>query len=149
MSSIQYDSNELHKEIDLIQSCINRMANNSFMCKRWLLSLIVAILALLPENINRKSICIIILLANLCFWWLDTYYLQQEKMFRWKYEWIIKNRPNGNMDYLYDLNPNNNQMWVDHEKRDAYMFKIMLWNKCTTPMYGGILAVCLFMIFLR
>lgn len=58
MSILAYE--QLHKEIDLVQSCISRMANNSFMCKGWLLSLIVAILALLPENINRKSICIII-----------------------------------------------------------------------------------------
>jgi len=140
---------KLCKEIDLVQGCINRMSSNSFMCKGWLLSLIIAILALLPESINRKSICIIILLANLCFWWLDTYYLQQERMFRWKYEWIIKNRPNGNMDYLYDLNPNNNQMWMNHEKCDAYIFKIMFWNKCITPMYGGITLVAIYMAFLR
>ena len=31
---------ELHKEIDLIQGCINRMANNSFLLKGWLVSII-------------------------------------------------------------------------------------------------------------
>ena len=29
---------ELHKEIDLIQSCINRMAGNSFLLKGWVVS---------------------------------------------------------------------------------------------------------------
>ena len=29
---------ELFKEIDLIQGCINRMANNSFLIKGWALS---------------------------------------------------------------------------------------------------------------
>ena len=28
----------IHKEIDLIQSCISRMANNSFLLKGWLIS---------------------------------------------------------------------------------------------------------------
>ncbi|MCD7996380.1 MAG: hypothetical protein LUH21_04005 [Clostridiales bacterium] len=139
----------LHKEIDLIQGCINRMSSNSFMCKGWLLSLIIAILALLPENINRKSICFVILLANMCFWWLDTYFLQQEKLFRWKYEWIIKNRIRGNMDFLYDLNPNNQQMWENHNIQEANLFKLMLLNKCITPMYGGIALVSIFMIIFR
>lgn len=140
---------KLHKEIDLIQSCINRMANNSFMCKGWLLSLIIAILALLPENINKKSICLIILLANLCFWWMDTYFLQQEKLFRWKYEWIIKNRTNENLNYLYDLNPNNMHMWGDHNHSEIFFLKVMLFNKCLTPMYAGIAIISIFMIFLK
>lgn len=39
----------LEKEIDLLQSCINRMAHNSFMVKGWMISLIAVIIALLPE----------------------------------------------------------------------------------------------------
>ena len=31
---------EIHKEIDLIQSCISKMANNSFLIKGWLITLI-------------------------------------------------------------------------------------------------------------
>ena len=29
------DNEIIHKEIDLIQSCISRMANNSFLLKGW------------------------------------------------------------------------------------------------------------------
>ena len=43
---------EIHKEIDLIQSCITRMAQNSFMVKGWFVSLYAVVLALLPEKIN-------------------------------------------------------------------------------------------------
>ena len=39
---------EIHKEIDLIQSCITRMAQNSFMIKGWFVSIYAVILALLP-----------------------------------------------------------------------------------------------------
>lgn len=39
---------ELHKEIDLIQSCINRMSKNSFSCKSWNLTLIAGVFALTP-----------------------------------------------------------------------------------------------------
>ena len=140
---------KLHKEIDLIQASINRMSNNSFMCKGWLLSLIVAILALLPENINRNSICIIILLANLCFWWLDAYYLQQEKLYRWKYEWVIEERTKGNLAYLYDLDPNNHKMWKSNRNKEKVALYKLLFNKCIAPMYGGISTVALYMILLK
>jgi len=36
----------LLKEIDLIQSCIKRMAQNSFIVKGWMLSLITIVLTL-------------------------------------------------------------------------------------------------------
>ena len=42
----------LYKEIDLIQSCINRMAQNSFVVKGWLIALVAVVLALLPEKFN-------------------------------------------------------------------------------------------------
>lgn len=42
---------EIHKEIDLIQSCITRMAQNSFMVKGWFVSLYAVVLALLPEKL--------------------------------------------------------------------------------------------------
>lgn len=43
---------EIHKEIDLIQSCITRMAQNSFMIKGWFVSIYAVILALLPEKVR-------------------------------------------------------------------------------------------------
>lgn len=42
---------ELHKEIDLVQGCINRMAQNSFHIKGWTVTIFAVVLALLPEKI--------------------------------------------------------------------------------------------------
>ncbi|GKX32355.1 hypothetical protein SH1V18_48350 [Vallitalea longa] len=36
----QYLLNEMHKELDLIQGCVNRMASNSFHIKGWAIGLI-------------------------------------------------------------------------------------------------------------
>lgn len=41
----------LHKEIDLIQGVITRMANNSFLLKGWIVSLIAVLLALTKDTI--------------------------------------------------------------------------------------------------
>lgn len=62
------DINEvLYKEIDLVQSCINRMAQNSFLIKGWLITLLTVVIALLPETINLKILCIVGFVTILCF----------------------------------------------------------------------------------
>lgn len=101
----------LYKEIDLIQSCINRMSQNSFMVKGWLLSLIAVILALLPENVNINILCLISFVVIACFWYLDAFFLKIERLYRWKYNWVIMNRLESE-DFIFDLNPHNSKMWL-------------------------------------
>lgn len=135
---------ELHKEIDLIQSCINRMSKNSFSCKGWNLTLIAGVFALTPEKINRFYIGIIILCIDLCFWWIDSFFVLQEQKYRDKYEWVIQKRLEGNTNYLYDLNPNNKNMILEDKKRN--LFKVIC-SPTILPMYGGI-AILLVIFFM-
>ena len=162
MDNIKTVSNEeLHKEIELIQSCITRMASNSFMLKGWLLTLIVAFIALLPENITRFYICLVILLIDLAFWYLDSFYLKQEKLYRWKYEWVITKRLEGNRDFMYNLDPYEKGMWLlnksksknadtnvdKSEKHQPNIIRVMM-TKSLLPIYGGIfISVILLIIF--
>lgn len=133
----------LYKEIDLIQSCINRMAKNSFSCKGWNLTLVAGTFALVPENINKWYICIVILCIDLCFWLLDSFFLLQEQRYRDKYEWVIKKRLEGNNDYLYDLNPCNKNMNLEDKKRNQFK---AAFSPTLLPMYGGIaLLIIVFM----
>ena len=44
----------MDKEIDLIQGCISRMAQNSFIIKGWAITLVAVALALLPETFDAK-----------------------------------------------------------------------------------------------
>lgn len=137
---------EIHKEIDLIQSCINRMSQNSFSCKGWNLTLIAGIFALVSENINKWYICIIILCINLCFWWLDSFFVLQEQKYRDKYEWVIRKREEGNNEFLYDLNPYNKNMNLIDKKRSLLKvaFSITL-----LPMYGGITLLIIMFILIK
>lgn len=135
----------LYKEIDLIQSCINRMAKNSFSCKGWNLTLVAGTFALVPENINKWYICIVILCIDLCFWLLDSFFLLQEQRYRDKYEWVIKKRIEGNKDFLYDLDPSNNAMNLGNKERNQ--FKAVI-SKTVAPLYGGI-AILIVIAFLN
>ena len=76
---------ERHKEIDLIQSCINRMAQNSFQVKGWTVALFAVILALLPEKVestNKFFLGIVMLAISIMFWYLDSFFLAAERNYR-------------------------------------------------------------------
>jgi len=131
----------LHKEIDLIQECVKRMSNNSFLLKGWLMSLIAVAITLLPQKINSNLLILLIIVMTLCFWYLDGYYLKLERMFREKYNWVIKKRPKGNKEYLYNLNPNNKNMWLDHEEKITIMNSMFSYS--LLPFYGLIVITSL------
>ncbi len=126
----------IHKEIDLIQNCIDRMSKNSFACKGWNLTLIAGVTALFTEEINRIYLIIIVMCINLCFWWLDSFYVLQEKKYREKYCWVIKNRKEGNEEWLYDLNPNN-KYTVSNDQFNESQISVAF-TRTLMPMYGGI-----------
>ncbi len=82
----------LIEELKILQGVINRMAQNSLECKKWTLVLVVGVLSLKIEAISHLyGLCILGVLL-LCFWFLDAYYLMQERSFREQYRWLIKNR---------------------------------------------------------
>jgi len=105
MQSNNVSIEEFHKEIDLIQVCISRMAQNSFMIKGWAYTLVAAFIALTLERQNLYFICAVGIFILLVFWCLDALFLKIEKLYRFKYEWVIEERPKGNREYLYDLDP--------------------------------------------
>nr|WP_303213198.1 hypothetical protein [uncultured Romboutsia sp.] len=107
------DNEIIHKEIDLIQSCISRMANNSFLLKGWAVSLIAVILAIIHEKINPVLVSIILASIILCFWYLDAFFLRTERMYRELYNWVIVERPKNNREKLYDLNAKRFEEKVD------------------------------------
>ena len=133
--NIKLSAVEVHKEIDLVQSCINRMSNNSFIVKGWMITLVAAFIALLSNKVDLYIICILISIIILCFWYLDAFFLKTEKLYRMKYEWIIKVRREGNIDFLYDLNPYNKLMWLPNTSDLHNVFRIMV-SKTLIPFYG-------------
>lgn len=75
------EKDELFKEIDLIQNCINRMAKNSFMLKGWALTIFAGVTAFTKgENFsNPVTLVCTTIIPFVCFWILDTFFLRTEK----------------------------------------------------------------------
>lgn len=140
----------LEKEIDLVQNCITRMGQNSFNIKGWLIALIIAVIALLPENINTKYICLIVCGVSLIFWYLDAFFLKTEKLYRWKYDWLIVNRLKTD-EYYYNLNPYEKNMWLlnddQSKKKEPCVIRIMF-TKTLIPFYMPIILIALF-VFIK
>ncbi len=89
------DNEVLHKEIDLIQNVISRMANNSFLLKGWMVAIIVGVSVLTHDTLvtnDIKYFSLILVLPVLFFWYLDGFFLHKEKCYRKLYEWVVKNR---------------------------------------------------------
>ena len=95
---------KLHKELDLIQSCITRMANNSFMIKGWTLTLFVALITFFNLK-NLPDIILIFALISVVFLfsYLDAFYLWQERKYVQLYSDVIKKRQNNDFTHLYNL----------------------------------------------
>ncbi len=136
------DKEILHKEIDLIQGVINRMANNSFMLKGWLISLIAVVLALSKDSLfscNAIFVCSILCFPILIFWYLDAFFLHKEKCYRALYEWVIKNRISTNENiYSLDFRP--------YQKQVKSQFRIMF-SQTIFPFYG--LSFIILIIIIR
>ena len=76
------------KHIDIIQSTISRMAQNSFIVKGWAVTILIGLFVFLQKN-ESKSNLFIYITPILFFWVLDSYYLWQERLFRKLYNKII------------------------------------------------------------
>lgn len=95
----------VHKEIDLIQACITRMANNSFLLKGWAITIIAVGLALTDKAQDQALISTVLLIPLFCFWFLDAFFLRTEKMYREMYKWVLQKRSEDDKTLLYDLDP--------------------------------------------
>lgn len=87
------------EEIKIIQDVIKRLAFNSFMIKGWAITLVVVTLLLKGD----KYQVLISFIPLIVFWFLNAYFLWQERMYRKLYDWVISNRLKTD-EYLFDMN---------------------------------------------
>jgi hypothetical protein len=78
-------SDDKIKHLEFIQDFITRMNNNSFQMKGWMVAIVSAILAIYASTKEHRFV-IVAIFPTLVFWFLDTYYLIQERKFRGLYD---------------------------------------------------------------
>ncbi|MCD8179857.1 MAG: hypothetical protein LUF26_00015 [Firmicutes bacterium] len=75
------------RHLEMIQGIINRMAGNSFALKGWAVTLVSGIFVLSGKDTD-KLYFLVAYIPVLIFWFLDAYYLLQERLYRSLYEKI-------------------------------------------------------------
>lgn len=116
------------EELKIIQDIIKRMAFNSFLIKGWSITLVVATL-LLKGNKYQVLIAFIPLLV---FWFLDAYFLWQERMYRELYKWVVENRLKTD-EYLFDMNA--------YRFKDKVQSKFRIMFSITLRWFYGSIAI--------
>jgi len=130
----------LIEEVKVSQDIIKRMASNSFSVKTWTITVVVATLLFKGSN-NHIFVAFLPLIA---FWFLDSYYLQQERLFRKVHDWIVGHRLEHD-DKLFNMNPMRFKSEVQSVSR-------IMFSVSTLPFYGsifGMLLVYLMIIFCK
>lgn len=122
---------EIHKEINLIQECIKRMSQNSFLFKGWNITIDAVILGLLSKDVDVRLLGIIMFGVIILFWYMDAFFLKQERIYRKIYEWVLEERPKGNRELLYNLNGKKYKGKI--EKVDNVF--ITMFKNATMPFY--------------
>lgn len=82
-------NDEKMKHLEMAQDTIKRMASNSFYIKGWTVTLVSALIALLIRE-SKTAYLYITFLPILTFWYLDGYFLREEKLYRLLYDDICK-----------------------------------------------------------
>lgn len=127
------------KHLEFIQTTIARMSDHSFQCKGLYIALITALLGLIELN-KLTSYFLVFFLLTIVFWFLDAFFLRQERLYRKLYEFIISDQPNTTYQCLC-MNTSCIKDQVSNE------FYIMIQAKTLLIMYLSFLLVIIYMCF--
>lgn len=125
------------KHLDFLQLVITRMNVNSFFLKGWAVTLVSALFAFAAKDANIKYVLITYISTPL-FWFLDGYYLSQERQYRSLYN-VVKDKTEEEIDFDLNARPYNKgrNMWLQSVfSPTLYLF------------YGTLILVTLIVMFI-
>lgn len=88
------------KHLEFIQAVITRMARNSFLIKGWSVTIVSALFALTAGSAPHVLL-LVAFLPVITFWYLDGFFLHQEKLYRKLYD-AVRVREEERIDFNLD-----------------------------------------------
>lgn len=85
------------KHLEFIHNTINRMSTHSFYVKGWAIT-IVSGLFIATENGDNKGFLVLSISSSIIFWYLNAFFLQQERKFRKLYD-EVRLLPESDIDF--------------------------------------------------
>ena len=143
-----FSESALQKTLEFYQNVISHMAENSRNCKTWCLTLVSAI-AVWTFRVEQPFLLLFALLPAMMLWFLDAYYLNQERKFRQGYNAIVAKFHSGDLpkDDLYVVRPGGpggvaKSPWSSLPQSIKRMFD----SPSTLPFYGLLVVLLLVML---
>lgn len=121
------------KHLEMIQGVINRMASNSFALKGWAVTLVAGIFVLAGKDTD-KLYFLVAYIPVVVFWWLDAYYLLQERLYRSLYE-KVRNTAENEIDFSLKAT-------AKEFGSETNCFCKCLFSKTILGFYGPLALVC-------
>lgn len=121
------------KHLEFVQANIARMNQRSFQMKGWAITVVTALLALyaasiVPESGQGNNVFIYVAIApTVIFWFLDSFYLQQERKFRGLYNDLI--------DEKRCVEIRDYEMPLNRYCGCQYCLLKVMWSKTEAPLY--------------
>ncbi|MFR8193023.1 MAG: hypothetical protein ACLU78_00225 [Clostridium sp.] len=110
------------------------MNQNSFQIKGWMITLVSALLALYASS-ERVVYILIAIVPAVVFWFLDAYYLQQERRFRGVYNDVAGLSPDDSR-----INVREFEMPIQKYQCGKYCYFNVLFSKTIFPLYGIVIV---------
>ncbi len=125
---------EKRQHLEFIQNVITRMNTNSFQIKGMAITIVSALIAIYASTSNVSFIFLGIA-PTLLFWFLDSYYLQQERKFRGVYNNVAGLKSDVDIK-LYE-------MPIQKFQGGQYCFSNVFFSKTIVWLYGIIVFILL------
>ena len=121
------------KHLEFIQTVITRMNQNSFQIKGWMITIVSALLALYASS-GKQIYILVAIVPTVIFWFLDTYYLQQERKFRGVYNDVAGLSPEDSRVDVRDF-----EMPIQKHQCGRYCYFNVLISRTILPLYGVVI----------
>jgi hypothetical protein len=123
------------KHLEFIQLVVTRMNVNSFLLKGWAVTLVAALFAFAAKDTNIDYV-LITLISTPMFWFLDGYYLSQERKYRSLYNYVKEKEED---EINYDMNTA-----IYDKGRNKWLNSVF---SKTIFLFYGILVIITFVIY--
>lgn len=125
------------KHLEFIQLVVTRMNVNSFLLKGWSVTLVAALFAFAAKDANIEYV-LITYISTPIFWFLDGYYLSQERQYRGLYNQVRKISEN-HIDF--DMNAR-----AFNKGKNSWIPSVF--SKTLLLFYGALMIITLIVMFI-
>ncbi len=140
--SITYEVNRI-EYFNMIQGIVTRMASNSFAIKNWCIAITSGMLGITTWKFEDWRAYLLILIPILMFWYLDSYYLQQERLFRGVYDRVRLMSDEQLKNSNYSLIPPRKG---DPDYKKSYKMINVFFSKTELVLYGNLMLIATIII---